>query len=825
MPTERRPIALLMSDVVGSTRLEQAHGPHFLAWLQQHVDLAVRIANENHGKVLKHRGEGDSIFAAFERPEDAVSAALAFQLGLPLLDGAPEAILVRMAVDYGDAHALDSDYWGGVVNRCARLREIAHGGQILVSQAARRASPHTFVDLGLHRLRDVDGPIEIFQVRADGLREDFPPIRNPLHLAQLPSYGSSFVGRFEERALTRRLIADHRLVSILGPGGSGKTRLGVEVASRATTEVIHLDLASAQSEASIRQALANRIDPEHGEPSAEELAEKLSARPCLVVLDNADGDIAATREVVSNLLTATQAPRFLITSREPLGIPGEQRVVLGSLGSDASLLLLDRASAAGASPNTDPALVTDLANSVDGLPLGIELLAPMLAAMPPAQVAALVQQYTALDLRAANAEDRHSSLVGVLAGSCDRLTDSSRERLFALGLFASPFTLESVAATWGETIWQAAQSMRELVEKSLVQVEAVGDQSGRYRLLSTTASYVRRFDPDSEMKVRFCEFEAGLGEKLDTNIRADQNHETFRAWDAERPNVMAALPYANTAQALRLIHSLQHTFMWRAGGHVLAKFAKQRTQEVMTMPPSVERAQFFNDLMTLEIRAGNLGEAKAAGELAIKDAEARGDGLLRAKTLVNLALAVVRADGSRTEAIEYCEEAIRLYEEAGDKKTLALVLSNLATLRDKDDNLPLAILDLERSVALLAEEGANASLVLVLQNLAEVLMRQGKERVAFRHLIRAAILADELEMSNYSGQIAAISAVALLRLGKPGIAGKLWSYMKTQDLSQIIRDSKIEDYYREESLELQRLAPTVINFSGKLADLLSQQEI
>lgn len=830
MIQELRPVALLMTDVVGSTRLEQLHGPRFLDWLQAHVDLAVSIAHQHNGEVLKHRGEGDSLFSAFDRPADAIACAIAWQLAFEKIPPPGEPIKVRMAIDFGEAYALASDFWGGLVNRCARIREVSQGGQILVSGPAQSQSPQDCIDLGTHVLRDVQEPIQLFQVRAEGLAQEFAPIRNPLHLAQLPSYGSSFQGRHEDRSQLRRFITENRLVSILGPGGSGKTRLGVEVAGRSAHQfpggVVHVDLVTIDSAEALVQAIANRLDAVAVATNLNELAAKISSNQVLIVLDNADSMIAAAREVIAALLTSTQRPRFIVTSREALGLPDERRHIIGSLGADAALLLMDRASACGAVVNNDPSstqIYQQLAQAVDGLPLGIELLAPMLAAMNPREALALLKDYSALEIEATGGSARHRSLEGVLSWSFERLTEADRSRLVALGMFVGPFPLDAAAAVWQESPWAAAQSMKNLVEKSLVQFEARTGLQGQYRLLGTTAAFARRTEINDVTQRRFVDYYSKRAQLLDADLRRQQNPETFSAWDAANANVMHALKLAiqldEIEKAMSLVQSTLLFRSWRAGLGELTELAMVLAPKIPSTP-SAGRAEFLNSLAVLLMHSSRRDEAQSFAEQSLEDSTARGDLKHRAKVLLNLAL-MASLDERNAEAIGACRAAADAFRETGDQKNLAITLCNLGAMLNSEMSQAEAKANLEEAIALLTKLHDRANLVLAEQNLAEVHLKCDEPKEALQAILRSAQAAEALQLQASLSQAAALAAIAYIKSGQIERANELWSlHIRESSSGGVLRDDPLEKSYPHEVAILRRTEKPAEEDSPSVIELL-----
>jgi len=295
---------------------------------------------------VRPRGEGNSRFCVFARATDAVVAAAAIQQALhaePWPTATP--LRVRMALHTGEADLRDGDYYGSAVNRCARLRAIAHGGQALLSMATeelvRDGLPAgvTLHDLGEHRLSDLARPERVFQLLAPGLPDDFPPLRSLDALPHnLPVQLTSFVGRERELAAVRAALAAHRLVTLTGAGGCGKTRLGLQVAADALAAFADgawfVDLAALADAALLPQAVLAALGlPEApGRPPLAALADVLRRRALLLVLDNCEHLVEACARLADALLRACPRLRILATSREVLGVPGEATHRVPSLG-------------------------------------------------------------------------------------------------------------------------------------------------------------------------------------------------------------------------------------------------------------------------------------------------------------------------------------------------------------------------------------------------------------------------------------------------------------------------------------------------------------
>ncbi|WP_341717763.1 adenylate/guanylate cyclase domain-containing protein [Micromonospora sp. FIMYZ51] len=404
-------VTFVFTDIEGSTRLAQLLGPGYRPVLAEHRRLLRRTIAATEGAELLT--EGDSFFLAFGDAGAALTACLSAQRALadhewPTPEAAPR---VRMGLHTGWAEPRDGEYASPEVHRAARVAAAAHGGQVLCSAAtARRAEPlpagASLLDLGLHRLRGFDDRERLFQLVAPGLERQFPRPRTADAVAHnLPIQVTSFVGRQTERVELRQLVAGHRLVTVLGAGGGGKTRLAVELATDLVEQypdgVWFVDIATVTDPGLVAFAIAAVLGlrPEPGRPMVDTLVEYAAARRMLIVLDTCDAQPAACAEVVSRLLAGGGGVRVLATTREPLALPGEVVWRIPPLSvdppadgteSDAVALLLDRTTAARGGREPDPAESADLRRVVrrlDGLPLAIELAAARLRVLSVGQLA------------------------------------------------------------------------------------------------------------------------------------------------------------------------------------------------------------------------------------------------------------------------------------------------------------------------------------------------------------------------------------------------------------------------------------------------------
>ncbi|HEY3238530.1 MAG TPA: adenylate/guanylate cyclase domain-containing protein, partial [Acidimicrobiia bacterium] len=336
-------VTFLFTDIEGSTRLAEHLGPGFGGLLEAHHRLLSEAVRSHRGVVVNT--QGDAFFAVFAHAPDALSAAVAAQTALarePWPGGV--AVRVRMGMHSGEAIQGATDYVGLAVHRAARVAGLAHGGQVLLSEATRRlAGPDapsgiTFGDLGLHRLKDLTEPEHLHQLGHPALPGDFPPLRSlDAFRHNLPVAATSFVGRETEVAVLSKHLAEDRLVTLLGPGGSGKTRLALQVAAervdRHADGVWLAELAPWGDPGLVPAALASvlGVREEPGRDLVDTLESWVAERSVLLVLDNCEHVVAAAAQLTARLLRAGPGVRVLATSREALGLAAEHVVAVPPL--------------------------------------------------------------------------------------------------------------------------------------------------------------------------------------------------------------------------------------------------------------------------------------------------------------------------------------------------------------------------------------------------------------------------------------------------------------------------------------------------------------
>jgi predicted ATPase/class 3 adenylate cyclase len=491
-------VTFLFTDVEGSTRRWEQDADGMRVALAAH-DEVLRSAIEAHGgRLFKHTGDG--VCAAFTSPGAAVDAAVAALRALELP--------VRMGLATGEAELRGGDYFGTVLNRASRVMSCGHGGQILLAEStAVLLSGVDLVDLGPQRLRDLPTAIGVFQVRAPGLRTDFPPLRAlDASPGNLRSHSTSFIGREFELIEVQAAVKAHRLVTLTGVGGVGKTRLAVEVAASLVDEfpdgVWVFEFAAVTDPAAVPDAVAAvlGITQQPGKSMGESVAAALDGRVRLLVFDNCEHLRDAAADLVEAILAHSATVRILATSREGLGSVDEQLWAVPPLDVDAGTdsaavtLFVERAhsvaqrfSLAGA----DEAAVVDICRRLDGIPLAIELAASRMASMTASEVRDRLDQRFRLLVGSRRGLTRHQTLRHAVAWSHDLLADAEKALLERCSVFAGGFDFQSACAIAGSDDlddYAVLDLLDALVRKSLL----VADRSSartRFSMLETIRQF------------------------------------------------------------------------------------------------------------------------------------------------------------------------------------------------------------------------------------------------------------------------------------------------------------------------------------------------
>jgi len=730
-------VTLLFTDIEGSTRLWEAEPGRMAQALRTH-DALVRSAIEEAGGYV-FKTIGDAFCASFWTAESGVAAALAAQRALSRPDWPTRRPLrVRMGLHTGACEEREGDYFGPVVNRVARLEAVAHGGQVVLSGATAELVAQSLADgislrdLGLHRLKDLGRAEHVFQLDAPFLAAEFPPLAsldNPELPNNLPSVVNAFVGRERELAEVHELVRSARLVTLTGAGGSGKTRLALQVAAElldSTADgVWFIELAPVTDGGQLPAAVAAvlGLPDQTGPDLSDAVVAALSEQQSLILLDNCEHLIEAAAKFSEQLIRHCPRLRILATSREPLGIDGERVYRVPSLslppadaetvadveGSDAGRLFAERARLHDPGFTLDEqsaALVATLCRRLDGIPLALELAAARLSSMSLRQITErLDQRFRLLTGGSRSAMPRQQTLQATVDWSFGLLTAPERDMLTRLSVFAGGFDLQaaeavcspgsasgasSVSGSGGTDQIEILDQLGSLVDKSLVVADRTAE-SIRYRLLETIRQYaaqeLRRTAGDTDVrqvKDQHAAYFLALAQTARPALTGHGQARWLRRLDPEWDNLRAAFLHLEAAgradDVLRLGVALERFAVSR--GHADVLFGLRRAIKA----PAVELSPLLVEALVVTSRLTGLFLRKDVSELAIGKRQAEqalvlarelGDIRLEARALGQLAgasffehdLAAVRA---------LADQGATLASQIGDMQLLGELLASFA---------------------------------------------------------------------------------------------------------------------------------------------------
>jgi predicted ATPase/class 3 adenylate cyclase len=671
-------VTFLFTDIEGSTRLLDDLGAEAYASALAEHRRVLREAFERHGGIEVDI-QGDAFFVAFPTAPGGLAAAREAQEALSLP--------VRMGIHTGTPLLTEEGYVGSDVHRAARIAAAAHGRQVLVSSStAALLEPGTgeLLDLGEHRLKDLGEPERIYQAGGG----EFPPLRS-LHRTNLPVPQTPFLGRARELHEVTALLTDGaRVLTLAGPGGTGKTRLALQAAAESADDfsegVFWVPLAPLADSGLVLPAVAEAVGAPV--PEGRDVPATLAGKRMLVLLDNAEHLLPAVANDVA-ALSAIEGPTLLVTSRERLGLQAERLYDVQSLlPRDAVELFLTRAAALDVPVERSDAVV-ELCERLDNLPLAIELAAPRLRLFSPDQL--LERLSTRLDLFEGprDADPRQRTLRATIEWSYD-LLEPAEQRLFAaFSVFAGGASYEAVEAVCGAE----PGSLQSLVDKSLVRRRADGGEP-RFWMLETIQEFAAERLEDDAVSRAHVDYFGSLVQKLGEDSGAAEHAALAR----ESANIRAALNVAresgDTENQLRLLAGAEEIFLGGSHGAFAAML-----KEALAAPAEepLLRARGEGILAFVEYRRGEYGSAKAAAKRALALAEQLSNYRLVASALSSLA-SVAAAEGNLDEARRLLEQALEVNREAGNTLGIATTVLNLG-------DHALVAGDYERSVELTTE--------------------------------------------------------------------------------------------------------------------------
>jgi predicted ATPase/class 3 adenylate cyclase len=798
----------LYVDVGTAEESPEPAGLEHSATLSELLDLIRTEVNDREGSELE-TNQG-AFAASFSSPSSALGAALGIQRSIASRSWpAGSVIRVRMGLHTGESDATTSASTTQDASRAQEIAAVCHAGQIVVSATTASLldgflpAGSRLDDLGVHRLRDLGHPQRLFQVEQEGLRSDFPPLRsldNPVMLHNLPERLSSFVGRDGELAEIRQLVSSNRLVTLIGPGGVGKTRLALQVGAELLDGegdgvwLIELAGVSEPEQVATTVAGALTIQPASGRSIRESLIECLRNQRMLLVLDNCEHLIESVATLCDAFLSSCPGLHVLATSREPLGVYGETVYRLPPLSLppdddadprdfDAIRLFEQRARSnqpAFVLDATNRGLVVSLCARLDGIPLALELAAARLRS------ASLQQIYDHLDDRfrlltggSRSALPRQQTLFATVEWSYGLLDRDEQRLLKQLSAFAGDFlleTAESLCRQLGDETFSVMDGLGSLVDKSLVVFDPA-PSCARYRLLETIRQFASgKVQSDDGADARRALLDAHADVFLDVverageNLRAGNQLEWLERLESEHDNLRAAIGHlladsAATEKAMRMAQSLK--WFWQIRGHRVE--ALEVFEQLATRPESTEPTLLATQILNQggEFLLGvDAGRAQTCLEKALAMAQRLGEGGAAAVSLSLLAsLADQRGDAEMESRLRL--EAIDLARAKGDPVILGDVLS--APTHAPDDLAPL-----EEAMGCFASSGDRIGRYMALLNLGAISLGQSGPGVARAHLEAAMELGRALGVGKDHTLMINIAEACVLE-GEFGRANELYA--------------------------------------------------
>jgi predicted ATPase len=760
-------VTFLFTDVEGSTRRWEQDSTAMRAAIERHfaiLDEAIRAHQGVRFKII-----GDAVQAAFPTALDAVQAAVTAQRALVAEDwGALGPVRVRMALHTGAATPHDHDYLSPALNRLARLLAAGAGGQILLTEATRQLVrdlsstelPLQVIDLGEHRLRDLNEVEHVFQLTAPGLPADFPPLKSlDRQIHNLPPQLTPFIGR---EALVKEIRSRLeqpavRLLTLTGPGGTGKTRLALQVATELVGAyedgVWFVPLAPVTSVTLVAATIAGvlGVRDSSAEPIESSLRAYLKSRRLLLVLDNFEHVVDAS-PLVTNLLSHCPDIQVLVTSRAPLHLSGEHEIPIpplelpplehpvlldAALASEAVRLFVDRARAVQSHfelIEENAEAIVAICRRLDGLPLAIELAASRVRLLPPqAILARLDNRLTLLTGGGRDRPERQQTLRGAIAWSHDLLEPALQTLFRRLAVFAGGWTLDAAEAVTGfdgDPMLPVFDGLDALHDTSLIRLqEPVDGNAGadpRFAMLQTIQEFA------SEQLVASGELtqakEAHVSWFLELALTAEPHlpGPSAVSWlnrlESEHDNLRGALDWlrgqGDGDRAVTLAAALWR-FWWLRGHVAEGREQIESALAIAGLGASAARASALDGAGVLAETQGDYDRAEALHQESLTLSRDRGDKTGIARALGNLGVvASARGDGDQATAL--LEESLTLAREIGDQLLVATALNDLGIVAHERGDLDRAEPLYQESLALRRQSGSGSEIARTLNNLAGV---------------------------------------------------------------------------------------------------------
>ena len=784
-------MTFVLTDLEGSTKRWERDPAAMTESMAIHDQVLGRVIALHSGVLVEFGREGDAVLAVFPRAADAVACGVEVQrefAAQPWREGAD--LHIRVAIHTGEAELRGGHYFGPAVYRCARMLVTGYGDQILLSQATHDVVVDTLPggvalrDLGQHRLRDLERPERVFQLTAPGLRAEFPPLKSmDPRRHNLPISPTRFIGREAELTEIAERLAAFRMLTLVGPGGTGKTRLALQAAAenieRFDDGVWVVEFASVREPELVPQTVAEALGvrEEAGRPVIKTLVGGLRDRAFLLVLDNCEHLIPAIVKLADELLRACAHMRVLATSREALRVNGEAIMRVGPLTEpDAVTLFAERSNAVESMFQITPGnseLVKQICRRVEGIPLAIELAAGRSQMMSPAEILARLQEsFSLLAGGSRSAEGRHETLNTAIDWSYWLLGDDEQRLMRSMAVFSGGFTLEAANAVFGEP---ALALLSQLIDKSLIAAQQTVDGGTRYLLLETLREYglarLRDHGELEDMQARHAEFFATmveasrnklggpdrvrwlhlLSEEVDNlrsvfDTRALTPHGTLAMaaalgdfWEARseytegRSRLDAALALSAKSSLVRA-DGLQAVGLiaWAQGDQTAAAdYTKRALALSRQLHDTEEEATCLQQLGQIALQSGDLAIAQPLITEALEVAMKHGYDRIQAVCEWRLG-SIALLSGNVYAAKTHFDASLTISVRLGDGETAALSRFMLGNVALRQGQLELAKAHLHGALEMLRSEGSSRSIANILESLAAVAVEEGQDDRALR---------------------------------------------------------------------------------------------
>jgi predicted ATPase/class 3 adenylate cyclase len=755
-------ITFLFTDIEGSTRRWEAYPSQMRAALDHHNTILHDAFTRHGGYIFKTMG--DAFCAAFSSPHDALLTALSVQLSLHTADWPHETgdLRVRMALHTGVVELQDSDYFGSPVNRVARLLSAAHGGQTLLSlptqELVRDALQEgvTLRDMGEHRLKDLTRPERVFQLVVSSLPSDFPPLKTlDSRSNNLPRQATPLIGREKETSAVRALLTrqEAQLLTLTGPGGTGKTRLALQVAADMLDDfsdgAFFVNLAPITDHSLVLSTIAQSLGVREagGQPLIDTLKSYLRDKRLLLVLDNFEQVIEAA-PLMAELAAHCPHIKIVTTSRVPLRVRGEKEFPVPPLSLpnpqrlpslehltqyEAVRLFIERATDVKPDfevTNDSAPAVVEICVRLDGLPLAIELAAARIRLFPPqALLSRLSSRLKLLTGGARNTSARQQTLRGAIDWSYDLLNEGEKQLFRRLAVFAGGRTLEAIEAICnaeGDLKIDVLNGVESLVSKSLLKQEEGAGGEPRFKMLETIHEYAReKLEDDHEaytLSNQHFEFFLSLAEQSAPELEGPQQLVWLASLEAEHDNLRAALTWAEQHHqpelAVRLVAALWP--FWNMHGHYTE--GRQRTRTVLRTfhgaGSSYQVADATFGAGFLAWKQGDTQEAREMFEKSLSLSREMGYKLGLSRALGGLGRVMSHEDSNRT--VKVFEHSLEVAREIGDKACESFALTGLGHVARDQGRFEQAHSYYSQSLNIRQQMGDTYNIAVQLGNLGEV---------------------------------------------------------------------------------------------------------